>query len=68
MPVVSGCWLSVAGVIVVNNYQCFVRLNKPSMISTAVQHIKVTLGKDCDQRRNAKQKTFTRAREDTGES
>ena len=42
---VLGCLLSVAGVIVVNNYQCFVRLNKPSMISTAVEHFKTTRGK-----------------------
>ena len=27
-----------------NNYQCFVRLNKPAIISTAVQHIKTTRG------------------------
>ena len=43
--VVLGCLLSVAGVIVVNNYQCFVRLNKPSTISTAVEHFKTTRGK-----------------------
>jgi hypothetical protein len=42
--VVLGCLLSVAGVIVVNNYQCFVRLNKPSAISTAVEHFKTTRG------------------------
>jgi hypothetical protein len=28
----------------VNNYQCFVRLNKPAIISTSVQHIKTTRG------------------------
>ena len=36
---------SIADVIVVNNYQCFVRLNKPSTVSSTVLHFKNTRGK-----------------------
>ena len=37
--------VSVADVIVVNNYQCFVRLNRPSTVSSTVLHFKITRGK-----------------------
>jgi len=33
--------LQLADVIVVNNYQCFVRLNKPSLISSTVLQFKI---------------------------
>ena len=46
------CLLLIAGVIVMNNYQCVVRLNKPSLISSTPVHVKTYSGKDCDQRRN----------------